>query len=156
MPYYRVDKRPFSVGDKITTAKDYYGRFTGAAKAVEDFLEESRPGSKTCRTNCLFVFCDEQCAKKHWSKMSNGKLYHVEIYEDSICHRGDMALMDRMKELVEEGKSIEELAGAYWRSECSSAPEIEIMVESAFVIEVLSVSDAERLAYLKERWGIGR
>jgi hypothetical protein len=155
MPYYRVDKRQFLVGDEITTAQEYYNHFTGAAKIVEDSLEEFRPDSKAPRTDCLFVFCDEYCARKHWSKMSGGKLYVVEIDESSIHHRGDMALMDRMKELTEEGNAIEELAASYWSGECSSTPEIEIMVPSAIVKEVLSTSDAERLAHLKKRWGIG-
>lgn len=88
--------------------------------------------------------------------MTGGKLYQVEIDEDSVLHRGDMALMDRMKALVEEGKDVKELAAAYWAGEESTNPEIEIMVEYAVVEKVLSTSDSERLGHLKKRWGIGK
>lgn len=156
MAYYRVDKRLFAVGDRITTAQVYYDKFVELAKVVEDALETHRPDSKTKRTSCLFVFEDLVAAKKHWSKMKEGKLYRVTIEDGSVLHRGDMALMDEMKELAEADKDMAPLAQAYWRGELSSRAEIELMLSSAVIAEVLSVSDSERQNYLKDRWGIAR
>lgn len=114
MRYFRVDKRDFTPGDKIQSAQDYYEKFPPMPKAVEDALEICRPPYKVQRTSCVFVFEEEKCAKKHWSKMSNGKLYSAQLDDDLILHRGDMALMDAMKEMVESGNDISELALKYW------------------------------------------
>lgn len=154
MTYYRVDKRLFSVGQVITTANEYSVKFSGITKSVEETLESRRAENKTRRDQCLFVFEDEKCAKKHWSKMKDGKLYKVSINEAEISHRGDMALMDIMKQLGESGSDMTEVSEAYWRGEQSTNPEIEIMVSSATVTEIVSACDKEREVYLKERWGI--
>lgn len=151
MTYYRVDRRLFNVGDEIVTAGEYYSEFEGVAREVEDALEARRPQAKRLRTECLFVFEDEKCAKKHWSKMTNGKLYKVSIDHTEISHRGDMAQMDAMKQACELGQDMTEIAAAYWRGEHSSSPEIEIMISSAVVTAVLSTSDSERRDYFKMR-----
>jgi hypothetical protein len=156
MTYYRVDKRPFSVGDEITSSKEYYEKFIGVTKDVEDTLESRRPKTKQQRTECLFVFDDEVCARKHWSKMKDGKLYRVSIDEACISHRGDMALMDTMKQLGETEKDMTAVADAYWRGESGTKPEFEIMVPMAVVTEVISTSDEERQDHLYTRLGIKR
>lgn len=153
MPYYRVDRRLFKVGDVISSANEYYDKFKGIAKTVEDTLEVTRPkNQKKLRTECLFVFEDEKCAKKHWSKMVDGKLYEVSIEGAITFHRGDMALMDAMKQLLEAGSDITKLAEDYWREECSAKPEMEILVSSAVVVDVISTSDNERKDHLTKRW----
>lgn len=156
MTYYRVDKRKFVVGQRIETAGQYYAKFTDIAKAIEDSLENNRPQSKPIRTSCLFLFCDEKCAKKHWSKMSEGKLYSVDVDEDSVLHTGDMALMDQMKSLYEQQEGIIELARDYWSGKFSTNPEVEVLVQSALVLNVISDCDTERKAYLKNRYMISR
>lgn len=152
MTYYRIDRRLFKVGDEIATASEYYGKFADIAKEVEDVLEASRPMTKRRRPECLFLFEDENCARKHWSKMTNGKLYEVSIGSAEVLHRGDMAQMDVMKRASESGQDISEVADAYWRGEHSPSPEIGIMVSSAVVTRVLSTSDAERKEHLVRRW----
>ena len=154
MTHYRVDKRLFAIGDEITTAQEYYDKFDGTRKAVEDMLESRRPDGKEPRTSCLFVFEEEVCAKKHWSMMKDGKLYQVAIDEARVFHRGDMAIMDEMKIIVEAEKDIGAAADAYWRGEVGNKPVIEIMVSSAIVTDIISTSDEERLAHLKERYPI--
>jgi hypothetical protein len=152
--FYRVDKRVFAVGDEIVTAEEYYAKFTGAAKVVEDSREATRPSSVPPRRSCLFVFSDEVAARKHWSKMTGGKLYAVAIDENAMHHTGDMALMDQMKAAAEQGEEVEELARAYWAGEESQAPEFEILVDRATVTAVISSSDQERVEHLKRRLGI--
>lgn len=154
MSYFRADKRDFSPNDKIQSAQDYYGKFSPISKAIEDTLEAHRPSRKIQRTSCVFVFEEEKCAKKHWSKMSNGKLYSILLDDDLILHRGDMALMDEMKKLLECGKDISDLVIKYWAGELSSKPEIEVLAASVEVKEVLSKCENERISYLRERWGI--
>lgn len=154
MTHYRVDRRLFEVGQKVGTAGEYYGEFNCIGKEIEDALESIRPKGKKSRTKCLFVFEDEQCAKKHWSKMINGKLYEVSIESATIFHRGDMAQMDVMKLVRESGKDMGEVAEAYWREEFSNSPEIEVMVSCAVVTRVLSTSDSERGEYLQNRWRV--
>ena len=154
MTYYRVDRRLFEVGEEICTASEYYDKFEKIAKDVEDALELSRPEDMKPRTECLFVFEDEQCARKHWSKMIDGKLYEVSIKNANVFHRGDMAQLNVMKQLHEIGQSMSEVAKAYWRGETSYSPEIEIMVSNAIVTRVLSTSDSERREHLINRWRI--
>jgi hypothetical protein len=152
MAYFRADKRNFVPNDQITTAQEYYDNFSEAEKVVEDALEQYRPPDKAKRATCLFVFEDEMCAKKHWSKMIGGKLYRVAIDKRQILHRGDMALMDEMKALSEKGQDLRDLAVKYWCGHLSATPEIELLVSSATVIGVVSKSEEERRKYLKERW----
>lgn len=153
MRFFRVDKRDFSPGDIIKTAQEYYDKFSQIARAVEDALESHRPLQKAQRTTCVFVFADEKCARKHWSKMENGKLYAVELDECQILHRGDMALMDEMKVHLEAGKDVSELARKYWAGEFSENPEIEVLAPNVAVLETLSDSEIERDNYLKRRLG---
>jgi|GEM_PF-2895829 len=151
--YFRLDKRLFLVGQEVTTANECSAKFVDIAKRVEATLESKRPANKKRRDQCLFVFEDEKCAKKHWSKMKDGKLYKVSINESAISHRGDMAQMDVMKLLGASGKNMIEVAEDYWRGQKSAYPEIEIMVPSAVVTEVMSTCDKERQDHLKESWG---
>ena len=156
MAYYRVDKRVFSLGEEVTSAQEYYEKFTDSAKVVEDTLELTRPQTKKQRTECLFIFESEVSARKHWSKMTDGKLYRVEIEEANVCHRGDMAMLDTMKRLAEAGDCMTAVADSYWRGELGAVPEVEIMLSRAVVNEVLSTSEVERLDHLRKRWGISK
>ena len=56
MTYYRVDKRLFFIGDGVSTAYEYYEKFTGVSRDVEDTLEAARLEGKTPQKECLFVF----------------------------------------------------------------------------------------------------
>lgn len=153
--YFRVDKRNFSVGDRITTASEYYGKFAGIAQTIEAGLDAARPRHVPSRQECLFVFEDLEAARKHWSKMADGKLYRVDVTPQDFIHRGDMALMDAMKALAESGTDWQSTARRYWAGDRCDAPEIEVLVRSAIVSEVISASDTERRAYLLERWRVG-
>ncbi len=152
MTYFRVDKRLFAVGECIETANQYYSKFVGIAKDVEDALENFRPKSKPQRTTCLFLFEDEICARMHWSMMKDGKLYEASIDECCIFHRGDMALMDRMKDTAESGGDLSLLAKQYWNGEFGEKPEIELLVPSAIVVKIIETSDVARRAHLEKRW----
>jgi hypothetical protein len=151
MAYFRVDKRDFEVNNTVLTAMEYYEKFQGPAKEVEDVLERYRPGNKPKRRSCLFVFENEVCAKKHWSKMNQGKLYSVHVDESQILHKGDMALMDEMRQALQNGQDLEPLATRYWAGGLSFRPEIEVLVPSAIVTAVLSKSEQERVEHLKAR-----
>jgi hypothetical protein len=152
--YFRVDKRLFAVGDRIRTAGEYYANLAGVAKKIEDELENTRPAQKLARTNCLFVFESLPTAEKHWSKMKDGKLYQLAIDDAAIVHRGDMALMDEMKSVIEAGGEYRSIAHEYWNSTMSSTPEVELLISDAVVSDIINISDAERVAFLRKRWGI--
>lgn len=148
--YYRVDKRLFGVGETVRTAGEFSARFGDVAKAIEDALEAARPTAMTKRSDCLFLFESFDAARKHWSKMTGGKLYRIEIGEAPICHRADMTIMDTMKDAPDGDWELH--ARRYWAGEMSEAPEIEVLVIEAEVVEVLSTSEDDRRAHLKARW----
>jgi len=152
-PYFRVDKRTFSVGDQIITASEYYVKFACISQTIENGLDAARPRNVPSRRECLFVFEDLEVARKHWSKMADGKLYRVDVEPQDHIHRGDMALMDAMKALAESGTDWQSTAQHYWAGGRSDEPEIEVLVRSAIIAEFICVSDSERRAYLLKRWG---
>ncbi len=121
---------------------------------IEDELSATRPDQIPLRRKCLFLFEGLDAAKKHWSKMKDGKLYKVKVEPLDIFHRGDMALIDCMKALAEAELDWQEAATMYWTGETSTMPEIEVMVQSAVVVEIISESDEERLNHLRRRWGL--
>lgn len=148
--YFRADKRDFAEGDRITTAGEYRDRLGDGAGFVEDTIERLRPPVKPPRQACLFLYEDETAARKHWSVMTDGKLYRVVVCEHDVLHRADMALLDIMKSAAEHGQDFADLARQYWGGECSPEPVIEIMVHDARVTEIVSKSQEERRAYLKK------
>jgi hypothetical protein len=151
--YYRVDKRMFAIGETIRTAGHYYDKFCGIAKDIEDALDRERPKTmKLPRFECLFVFESLQVARKHWSQLRDGKLYRVEIERTKMLYRADMAMMDKMKVEAEAGRNWRSLVLDYWNGVSSAEPEFEIMTTDAKVIEIISTSDSERIAHLRERW----
>lgn len=153
MDCFRVDKRAFEKGTRIASAHEYAARLDPPAASIEAELEQLRPADKPSRSHSLFVFESENSARKHWSKMTDGKLYRVEIDVGRIGHRGDMALLDEMLKARKGGRNTLELVARYWRGEMSEAPEVELMVPDAIVAEVLSTSEVERTDYLKRRHG---
>lgn len=146
MPYYRVDKRLFAVGAVVTPAGEYYGKFTGIAKQVEDHLEARRPPGGRARTECTFVFSKLQDAEAHWRKMRDGKLYEVAIEDGEIVHTGDMHLMDLMNEAAEQGAPLSTMAEQYWSSRMTPAPVVEVLVPSARIIAVINTDEGARRA----------
>jgi hypothetical protein len=98
--FFRADKRPFKSGDPIRTAGEFMSKHPEKGKLAEVALEKSRPRKKPKRKECLMLFEDEECARDHWAKMKDGKLYRVEIDDDDILHRGDMKLVDAIGEAV--------------------------------------------------------
>jgi len=153
MPYYRVDKRDYEVGDRIMTAGEYVRLFTEEQRSIEGFLEESRPPEKPPREGSLFLFEDLGVARKHWSKMKQGKLYEVET-PTSVLHRGDMQLTEHLWKALQAGKSTQDLCAGYWRGDMTEKPEVEVLVAEAIVRAVISKDDGERHRHLMGRSGM--
>ena len=151
MKAYRADKRDFQPGDVIRSAGEYVGAFSREQRKVERCIDRGRQRHVPSRARSLFVFESLDAAKKHWSKMSDGKLYEVEIDEATIRHRGDMALVEQVHHAFQAGRDIKSLIAAYWNGDLTDAPEIEIMVEDARVMAVISKDQNERRQHLAKR-----
>jgi len=147
MKLYRADKRDFFVGDKITSANEFATKNPEGSSEIEDLFEAERPHGKSPRIGCLYLFEDEIVAKKHWSKMADGKLYEVEIDESSILHRADMRFVDKAF-LSTDTSEREVCAKDYWSGVETDTPRIEILVNEATVVNVVSKDQIERRKYL--------
>ena len=151
MKLYRADKRDFNVGDIITSACEFTILNPKGSNQLEELFELYRPESKQERSKCLFLFEDLTVAKKHWSKMTDGKLYEVEVDEESILHRADMQLVD--KAFTSKYEDRVEFAKNYWMGRETAKPKIEILANQAMVTNVISKDQDKRREYLKS-WAI--
>jgi hypothetical protein len=140
---FRADKRLFSVGDEIRTAAEYVGRFGGERSAFEWVLNLFRPRSLERRAAYLFLFESREAAVKYAGKMAGGKLYEVEIDEAKIKNRGDMGLLERAFQSQNWLKRVSTMR-AYWRSEMTSKPIVELTAPAATVVNVIFATDNER------------
>lgn len=114
---------------------------------VEDAFEKERPLNKPQRANCLYLFETIDDAKKHWSKMSEGKLYEVELSIEEILHKGDMTLVDIAFKSKDDISSLEENGKKYWASEYTECPVVEILVQQALVSGIISKDQNDRREY---------
>ncbi|MBM3967248.1 MAG: hypothetical protein FJ308_19620 [Planctomycetes bacterium] len=149
---FRADKRDFEVGARIFTAGEYYKKFPAETKTLEDGFETHRPEAKPNRRDCLFLFESLDAAKKHWSIMSDGKLYKVEVEDNAILHRGDMNWLDVIADHIRENKRTIDLYGKYWAGEITENACVEVLVASAVVVEVISKDQQVRRSFLAERY----
>jgi len=147
MRLYRADKRDFYVGDNITTANEFASKNPEGSSGIGNLFDSIKPTEKPSRIGCLFLFEDEIVARKHWSKMTDGKLYEVEIDENSILHRADMRLVDKAFSAIDASER-ELCAKEYWAGIETEYPRIEILVKEATIVSVLSKNQAERREYL--------
>lgn len=152
MKWYRADKRDFNVGDEIFSANEFVTLNPEGSKANEDLFELKRPEGKPCRIGCLYLFENEEVARKHWSRMSDGKLYEVELGNEEILHRGDMRFIDEAFILPEIAER-ELCVTNYWAGIETKNPRVEVLVNKARVTRVISKDQVERLQFLKS-WGL--
>jgi len=147
MILYRADKRDFIVGEIIETAGEFTTQNPEGSEEIENLFESARPNKKPIRSTCLYLFEDLTVAKKHWSKMADGKLYEVEVDEALILHRADMRLVDKAYCTKDEAER-NACASEYWSGIETSNPRIEILVENAVVVKIVSKDQNERRKYL--------
>lgn len=147
MKLYRADKRDFDVGDEVTSANEFTSKNPDGSEDIERIFEEQRPPEKPKRSGPLYLFDNEVVAKKHWSKMADGKLYEVELREETILHKGDMRFVDEAF-LAEDSLSKIRCATDYWEGKESDKPRMELLVSRAFVIKIISKDQTERRKYL--------
>ncbi len=153
MLLYRADKRTFKIGEVIQSANEFATKNPPGSNAVEQLFDTMKPKGKPNRFGCLFLFDDLVHAKKHWSKMTDGKLYVVETNPDSILHRGDMQLVDQAYKSGDDGER-QRCAKEYWGGTETQGSVIETLVEKATVVDVVSKDQEERKAYLNS-WTLG-
>jgi hypothetical protein len=144
---YRVDKRDFLAGATIKSANQFQALNPNGSRRVEHIFECRRPESKPKRIGSLFLFEDLIVARKHWSKMKDGKLYEIQIEGSSIQHRGDMRLVDEAL-ACDDQSCMESCANRYWSGIETTSPRIELLVTSASVSKLISADQAERRSYL--------
>ena len=147
MKLYRADKRDFNVGDEVTSANDFTSKNPEGSEEIEKIFEERRPTDKPKRSGPLYLFDNEVVAKKHWSKMADGKLYEVELREEAILHKGDMRFVDEAFAAQDSSSKIK-CAVDCWEGKESEKPRMESLVSKAFVTKVISKDQVERRKYL--------
>jgi hypothetical protein len=152
MILYRADKRDFNVGDEIKTAGHFTTKNPQGSENIERIFESKRPNTKPLRSECLYLFEDIDVAKKHWSKMTGGKLYKIEIDDSLILHRADMQFID-LAFSKEDEVEMDEIAINYWCGKETEKPQIEVLVLKAFVSGVISKVEDERIKYFKS-WAL--
>lgn len=143
--FYRVDKREFFAGDVITSAQEFLTKNPSGTDSVEAAFEAVRPGHKQKRDQCLYIFETLADAQRHWCKMTGGRLYAVAVEDEEVFHRADMALVDRAFREREDWNALQAYATAYWSSDLTEKPVIEILVKKATVLSVISKDERERL-----------
>ncbi len=151
MKYFRADKREFEPGDPIRTAGQFQSMHNEAGMKMEAALSKGRPDGKPDRAECLMLFEDEDCARKHWSKMSNGKLYTVAAQEGEVLHRGDMRLAESIGDGAHRGNDVSELARRYWEGELTDSPCVEVLVLEGVIVECIGM-EAERVEEFRSRF----
>lgn len=147
--FFRADKRDFSVGDTVVSAGEFLDKNPTGSADIEKAFEDNRPKKLPPRAECLYVFLTIEDAKKHWSKMSGGKLYEVTVDGNNIFFRGDMSLVDCAYVNLSAPETVAACAKSYWSGECGSKPVIEILVKEARVSAVISKNEQERKEYFK-------
>lgn len=148
MKLYRADKRKFSIGDKLETAGDFLQKNPKGSHEIESLFESMRPTEKPQRAHCLYLFENLEVAKKHWSKMTDGNLYEVNLDESQVLHRADMQFVD-MAFRAEDSNERIQYAKNYWSGIESGEPRIEILTQSAIISGIVSQNQDERRAYFK-------
>jgi hypothetical protein len=151
--FYRADKRIFSAGDVVVSAKEFLAKNPDGSLDLERVFEEKRPKNLPPRADCLYVFSALSDAKKHWSKMTGGKLYEVAVADTDVLFEGDMSLVDLAFRSRQVSEEVEACADRYWQGKCSEKPVIEVLVRNATVLTVVSNNETERQAYFRS-WAI--
>jgi hypothetical protein len=154
--FFRADKRPFKSGDPIGTAGEFMSKHPEKGKLAEAALEKSRPRKKPKRQECLMLFEDEECARDHWAKMADGRLYRVEIDDDDILHRGDMKLVDAIGETLSKSAAadVSKEMTKYWNGEdCGGC--METLARHGVVLEELG-DEKSRIERFKKLIGFSR
>lgn len=152
---YRADKRDFAPGEPIVTAGQFSTLHPDSGKRAEAILDDVKPEGKPHRKDCLMLFESEDAARKHWSKMSNGKLYEVEIDAAKILHRGDMNLVDEIGALIKQGDDDQAHARArdYWLKTPEAKACIEVLIGQGQVKRLIG-DNAARIEEFRKRAGI--
>ena len=151
MRYFRADKRDFDLGDPIRTAGQFQHKHNEMGKAMEEALSKARPAGKPNRSDCLMLFEDESCAKKHWSKMSDGKLYSVFVDEEMVLHRGDMHLAESIGVGAFRGDNVSDLSRRYWEGDLTESPCVEILTREGTIAEQIG-TEQQRQEEFKRRY----
>lgn len=151
--FYRADKRDFVVGDEIYSAGEFHLLNPVGISELEEVFEAARPKGLPERGQSLFVFESLKDARKHWSKMADGKLYEVNVAPQAVLFRADMALVDSAYRASAVLSALLEHARKYWAAEKSEVPVIEVLVSSATVSAIVSKDQKERREYLKS-WAL--
>ena len=151
MNLFRVDKRDFDVGSVVESANEFVSLNPNESQVIEEIFERMRPQEKPKRDSCLYLFEDLNDARKHWSKMTDGKLYEVTLIEDDILHRGDMELFDKAFISRDNIETVKMCANEYWSGKNTKHPIIEILVIQATISRIISKDQNERIHYL-ESW----
>jgi len=144
MHLYRVDKRPFKVGEEILPRTEFENKLEEEALVVEQVLDEVRPTMLPARNQCLFLFHELAGALMFWIKYG-GNIYEVEPI-GKIFHKGDMNKIDNILDIArftDDRELLKVAANEYWKPGTHTfKPCYEILVQKAKVIKCLAIENS--------------
>ncbi len=145
--YFRVERKP-SVNDTnlLPTGKFMEEHPDKGIKAEETLEDRRRPPDKPTRPSAFYIFEDEDCAKWYWAKTKvktpDARLYRVKKVGE-ILHRGDMKLVDAIGETNDPAER-KQHADDYWASVIGDKACVEVLVESATIIDEIVLTEKDR------------
>jgi hypothetical protein len=144
MPFYRIDRRQFQVGDIITPNAAFINNIGADRLIVEELLEAHRPANKPNRNQILKLFESKEEAIRYWVLDPNSKFYEVELLEnEEILHRGNYNFVEQIKREANQQNKIT-IVNDYWNEVIIEGNIIENFVNQARVIDVVSDDEEER------------
>lgn len=152
MPYYRVSRNDYEVGDSIYPDAQYIQFIKDPFLKAEQVLEEARPENKPDRNATVKLFDSLDAARRYWVLDANAKIYQVEAAPEDIKHRGNYSMY---RDIVQaEGDEQLRLAELYWQDMDEGAEDIiiENYVDHTVVAAIICADERLRkntLHYLK-------
>jgi hypothetical protein len=135
---YRYDDEEFPTGKVIRCRGDSFDTLTDHQKTVEIAIRKALPDGANVRSTSIYVWADQQVAKRLWPLSKKRYLYELEIDEVDIRHKGDLNNYSEAETAAKSGKPFEDAVLRYCRGEMAgkkyTEPRVEILVSEATVL----------------------
>ncbi|MES0150229.1 hypothetical protein NKJ95_23745 [Mesorhizobium sp. M0012] len=137
---YHYSNEDYEDGRTVVSTRDNMDGLTELEKPVEAFLRAAHEQGEALRKGALYLWEDEQVAKRTWetrgkSSRSRKYLYTMEYDENDVIHVGDLEHYSALKDLATAGKPLDDAAAEdYWKgTPRNDKPMVEMLVKKATV-----------------------